>query len=386
MPDLTLAGRPVLDATIALPRVGAWLAVVHVDDADVPAGAATLASADGALEMHGTIRRGGAFQERGRVELVGGGGGLAGEVAPRFYANAPARQVLSDLLRDAGESLSATADGPLLGTLLPAWPRARGAAGAALATLLDALGATWRVLADGSIWVGRETWPTIDPVDVELLDDDPSDGAVVVAADVVRPEFVPGTTYLERRVGLVRHEASSARVRTEVLFDIDGEGDRLGGALEATIRYTMRGVDWHALYPAAVRAQAADGTLSVAPDSPALPAMTGVPIRLGIPGVRVTVDSTARCLVGFEGGDPRYPAALLWRAEGLTELKLGTSATRGAARMDDSVNAGTLTATAGATPVTFVYTPAGGLPGAPSATALLTGGKISSASALVKIQ
>jgi hypothetical protein len=46
------------------------------------------------------------------------------------------------------------------------------------------------------------------------------------------------------------------------------------------------------------------------------------------------------------------------------------------AREGDPVNGGSVTAVAGATPVTFIYAPAGGLPGSPSTTLVLSGGKI----------
>lgn len=88
----------------------------------------------------------------------------------------------------------------------------------------------------------------------------------------------------------------------------------------ALVESVVRRTDYHALYPAKIVAQTADGLLELQPDDPRFPGMTGVPIRPGIPGVSVKVDSGKRVLVGFEGGDPRRPVATLWEADSVKEL------------------------------------------------------------------
>lgn len=100
--------------------------------------------------------------------------------------------------------------------------------------------------------------------------------------------------------------------------------DRLRAALDALIRWTTREQPYLRLYPATVRAQAADGTLDLDPDDAAIrgTGLSGVPIRHGIPGVTVEISPGQRVMLGFEAGDPRRPYAALWRTSGTA--KLGT--------------------------------------------------------------
>jgi len=105
--------------------------------------------------------------------------------------------------------------------------------------------------------------------------------------------------------------------------------DRIKQALLGLIEGHTARFDFFAFYPARVAAQNADGTLEVQPDSAAVPPVSQVPIRLGVPGVKVKVAAGCRVLVGFEGGDPRRPVATLWQFDGpaLLELAIGANPT-----------------------------------------------------------
>lgn len=105
--------------------------------------------------------------------------------------------------------------------------------------------------------------------------------------------------------------------------------DRVKEGLLKLIDGQTRRIDYLALYPCKVATQNADGTLELQPDSAAMPQLSKVPIRLGVPGVKVKVTAGCRVLLGFEGGDPRRPAAFLWEFNGstLTELAIGNNPT-----------------------------------------------------------
>lgn len=96
--------------------------------------------------------------------------------------------------------------------------------------------------------------------------------------------------------------------------------DRLKGAVADLVRQFTGHTDYHALYPAEVRAQNEDKTLELRPDSAKLPGFSRVAIRHGLPGVTVTVKQGARVLLGFEGGNPEKPYAALWTADSLDTL------------------------------------------------------------------
>lgn len=103
--------------------------------------------------------------------------------------------------------------------------------------------------------------------------------------------------------------------------------DRVKTYLARVIDGVMRRVDWYAWYPARVLAQSEDGSLELKPDNPRVPGLSKVPLRLGLPGVRVNVLPGARVLVGFEGGDPSRPVAALWERPSCVEMALDPSAT-----------------------------------------------------------
>jgi hypothetical protein len=99
--------------------------------------------------------------------------------------------------------------------------------------------------------------------------------------------------------------------------------DRLKGALGAVVKGFLLRVDYYALYPAKVISQGASGALDVQPEDTRLPPMSSVPLRLGLPGCKATVQPGARVLVGFEGGDPRRPVATVWDTAVVVKLQLG---------------------------------------------------------------
>jgi hypothetical protein len=106
------------------------------------------------------------------------------------------------------------------------------------------------------------------------------------------------------------------------------ELDRMKAALAAYVRSLFAGLDYYASYPAKVVAQNGDGTLELQPDDPRIPGLSNVPIRYGVPGVKATVASGARVLLGFAAGDPGKPQAELWESAVPTEIVIGTGSTQ----------------------------------------------------------
>lgn len=76
--------------------------------------------------------------------------------------------------------------------------------------------------------------------------------------------------------------------------------------LKAWVRRVMGETRYHKKYPCEVVDQAEDYTLSLRPDDPSIAGdgLDGVPIRHGIPGVKVRVSPGARVQLGFENGKP----------------------------------------------------------------------------------
>jgi len=97
--------------------------------------------------------------------------------------------------------------------------------------------------------------------------------------------------------------------------------------MDAYIDRRLAPLDYLALYPAKIIAQNADGSLELRPDDARVPDLSSVPIRLGLPGVSVTVAPGSRVLIGFENGKPSAPVATIWDASTLKTITITASAT-----------------------------------------------------------
>jgi len=219
-------GLAVLEGTVTLPRVGVFHADLSVDAYAPQSGKATITL--GTQKLVGTFARNGVdITRRLRARVVGGAGGLATLLPPKSYGSVPLKIPLSDALRDAGETLSPSADASLLATQLSAWSRMRASASSVIASLLQVVpNAVWRVLLDGTVWFGFETYPTTTLSDAFPIQSEPEKGRVTIAS--VTPSILPGTSFqftapgqgLQTvKVSLVHHLIRAAGLRTVIYFE-----------------------------------------------------------------------------------------------------------------------------------------------------------------------
>lgn len=202
-----------------LPSRGPWHARVKLDAATAPSGRVTLAAAGG-LTASGTVAGGGVQLDSAYLRIIGGAGGLGTTIRPAAYRNALSRDPLGAILSAAGESLSSTVDQSILSVLLPVWTLAGERASSALDRLAYAVGLalgqalTWRVLLDGTVWIGAESWPAASlPAGADVLWFAPDDGRYELG--VQTPALVPGVNV--RGVGkvlAVDHWIEHDQVRT----------------------------------------------------------------------------------------------------------------------------------------------------------------------------
>jgi hypothetical protein len=341
--QVTVNGAPAIWGELRLPRVGAWDGDFGVLAREAGELEDAVEIAIGALTWRGAVVRSGTDGGVLQVRVVGGAGRLGSPVVPKAYQGVPLRIPVEDLLTEIGERLSPTSDATTLGTVLPNWSRTAQPAGVALAALLEGLSVAWRVLADGSVWIGPETWPTSALTDYVFVGETPAAGVIEVFS--AEPRIFPGEIFRERRVSLVTHRFVGAVLRTRVMWEEEGALlDRLKAGLGAYVRSLFSRLDHYAGYWCRVVAQNADGTLELVPDDPRLHSHSNVPIRYGLPGVQATVASGARVLLEFAGGDPSKPFATVWESATATEIVIA-GGTKGAARIDDTAKADTAMAT-----------------------------------------
>lgn len=199
---VTANGKAVLALRLTLPISGVWVASLEADADEALAGAVEIVDDD--VRLQGTIMRSGAAAGTCDAELVGGKGGMSKDVPARSYQGAAARLIATELLAAVGEQLDARSTPAVLATTLPYWTRAAGRAGTALTMLTDALGARWRVLPGGTVWLGVDTWAAAaENAQAVEIDRDAAAGTVLLAPDSIA--LAPGVTLAGGRVGRVEH-------------------------------------------------------------------------------------------------------------------------------------------------------------------------------------
>ncbi len=215
---VTLAGDAVLSGTVTRPLAGAWLARLEVDTVAEPLGPMTL-SLGGTL-LVGTISQASVYAKRVQCVLVGGAGGLATVLPATFYRGVTLRTALSATLTAAGETLSTTSDAAVTGHALNAWARPQGTTAQCLDSLVAKVpGSTWRVLADGTVWVGRIAWPT-KTLTFEALSETLAENGLDLRAELGTADFSldAGSSLLGRKVKRVLHTITPETIRTEVTY------------------------------------------------------------------------------------------------------------------------------------------------------------------------
>jgi len=306
----TLNGKDILSVSIQEPRIGVWNAVVDVDSDEAISGTVKIAI-DG-VEWTGTVAKGDLHAGRFHAQVVGGAGKLATVLDAKFYQGMPLSVVIDDLMLGTGEKLSSTSTADLRSHTVSRWTRPQSKASASLKQVADEMVLSWRVLRDGTIWLGTESWASVSPT-FDEIDRVPGRDSLTIAPDA--PSVLPGCTFSDRKVSRVTTYIKDDGLRQDILFESDSGGSRVSEDMAAFVE-TLVGnrIDYSRWYPAKVLKQAGDGSLELLPDAAKLrgTGLTRVPIRHGIPGVHVTVPAGGKVLLFFESGDPKLPAAALW--------------------------------------------------------------------------
>jgi hypothetical protein len=206
---ISLNGTALVSLVLRLPFVGVWTADVEVPATTAPTGAVVL-TADTGETFHGTVIAGGLAAGVWRGVVVGGAGGLRRDLAATHYQNATLADVLADALAEAGETRSA-GGADLTASAVARWTRRAAPAARTVADVARAAGAPWRVLADGSVWVGSDAWDDLALGDVTVVQEDRANGRYALTGETF--SLRPGVVVLLRladedlgvRVGDVVH-------------------------------------------------------------------------------------------------------------------------------------------------------------------------------------
>lgn len=307
----TFEGAPVLSGSLVLPLNGAWTATLEVGTETLPeVGAQVTLELPGDARYVARVHEAGLFAERLHVRLTGSVNEWGRVVDVKHYRNSDGDQAL----RDLGVQTEAPFE-----LDLPFWTRPLGTIGDAVQALARMAEVNWRVLSNGTVRIREEAPFTVEPDAIEISRD-AARGIVEVAPDFA---FIqPGVLVGDDSVGDVIYTIGEEGLRCR--YYTQGQA-RIRSTIERIVRWVTRDAFYLGQFTCQVAAQAADGTLDLLPDDPRLRAqgLQAVPIRHGLPGVKVKVAAGARVLLGFDGGDPRKPYAALWHEGSVLSLELG---------------------------------------------------------------
>lgn len=297
-----------ISAELHHPRMGVWECSLDLDAEVAQRGKLKFKLDD--IEWKGTVipDQSGTDGARSKCRVVGGNGSLSKIIAAHSYSgggSVKVRLIVHDILKEVGEDLSDLSDGPTLDRELPRWHVSGGSARQALTALAEATDTAWRVLRDGTVWFGAETWPEVAPEGV-LTHESWADGHLVLAAET--PDMVPGTVYQGQRVEHVTHVYGTT-LRTHIRTQSGSAVSALSGLLK-----NKRHIDFSREYPCKVVTQNPDGTLQLLPDDEIMQSggLDHVPIRYGLPGVKAKISNGARCHLAFAAGDQTRPFVTSW--------------------------------------------------------------------------
>ncbi len=314
----TCNGLDIVSARFTFRLQGAWDAEIAVngESATTVSGALSIVVDGQTLRATATrseVDSGGLVT----VQAVGGAGGLGTEVQALGYVGTTRRLVIVDALRLGGESLDVTSSARL-DEYLPHWTRSAGTVGDALRAQVKSLGMGWRVLPNGSIWVGEETWPTVSP-EHTLEAERPTADALAIAVDGF--DVLPGSTFLGKRVREVEYRLDGSTLRASVSYGESPRGE-LADLIGTFVRRELP-VEPLTLFRARVVGQNGDTTLELVPTDPRLPPLSRIPIRVPAGVTRVEVSSGV-ALVQHENGDPSKPVVVGFEAGAATLVRHGS--------------------------------------------------------------
>ncbi len=305
MSTVHISDVAVCGGTVRFALQGSWHAhlTMQGDDAAAIAGAVDLQLGETTLSGFATT----GTDEGGlvTVDMIGGAGGLAAECAPQHYESATIRTIVTDALGVGGESLSTTGDSATLDTFVPMWTRLRSTVADVLWAICERFGAQWRVLPDGSVWVGTPTWATVEPEDAVLSDEDPTASMLTVAVEGA--DVLPGDTYLERRISGATYNIDDSSIRADLTYGEDrgGVAEVVGSLVASETAYLTYAIP----FIAKILAQNGNGTLELLSGDARFPNMSKVPLRC-MPGVtEMRVLPGTYVVVTHDSAQPDKPRA-----------------------------------------------------------------------------
>lgn len=182
MTAINCNGHPVLYGTITAPNQGAWWADIQTRGALSTGDTAVITDGE-TTNLVGTVVDGGESGSRIHARIIGGKGGVLTNTSGRSWRQTTASKVLLDICSDISETPSPGIATSVALSSLPFWTQPVESGGSALRNLADHLGVTWRVLTNGTVWLGDSNAGEPGLPEFTVLDPHPEDRSYDVAPE-----------------------------------------------------------------------------------------------------------------------------------------------------------------------------------------------------------
>jgi len=333
-------GIPLVECHLIIPKIGAWIANDVLVDTDTPLSlgqAVTMNFMDRTFK--GTVLDTGVFEGYQRCTIIGGSGKLSSYLESTPYNSTTVGQVLRDIARKTSHTVSTSIDQTLLNSNLASWNIIRMKAALAITKLLSEIGAIWRILTDGTLWIGKEVYTPLNAQDFTVLEEFPEEARW----DIYNEDYLidPLTSLSGNNIQQVEYFVKDNELKMSVYFT-DTYADSTDKLTDQSDN-----ILYNSTYRCQVVTQHSDGTLDLIPNPDNILIKNGfvnVPIIYPFPGMTIQVPAGTFCYVQFMNGDPQYPRVIGWDDTGLaTKVQLIHANENKAARVGDIVDCGKIT-------------------------------------------
>ena len=300
-----------------------------------------------------------------RCNIVGGNNKIKQSVSSTNFYGVPVRTVLENITRQLEITISPTSNLALLEERLPRWDKVKGTGTEILEKLLQPYNAIWRILLDGSLWIGYEEYVDIAStgLDIAIIDKRSDMGYWQIYNEVSLIE--PLYKIEEKQIKDVVYTLKGSDLRIKLLF--------FDPAHVITQKISNQNTDiiYSRKYRMRVLQQRVNGNVDVIPDPDNdlfKSGLSDVPICFPHPAMSATISNGDIAVLEFLNGSPTLPRIIAWERKSAT--------TKPIARKDDSCgslawNPGT--PGMGGTPPTLSYN---GVPIVGSATITIQDGSL----------
>jgi hypothetical protein len=205
----TFAGKPIMEASLDVPRRGLWTARISVESDSTIVGQGELSLVSG-MAWSGTIVKGELYHGRLDLIVVGGRNGLAKVLSPKAFVVTKLAAILSDSLRECGETMADDSQGALDGYSAH-WVRMAQPCVQVLDAIASQAGLDWSADYQGRIYLAKFAAYT-PSFAFDLLDKDVASGKLMLTSEAGL--ILPGHTIEGLTVQRAAHQISGASVRT----------------------------------------------------------------------------------------------------------------------------------------------------------------------------